>query len=505
MKKILVSACLAGIPCRYDGKSQPHPVIVRWVKQGIAVPVCPECEGGLKVPRTPCEIIVADGNQKVYNEDHKDLTEAYEAGARAALKLARENGCTRAVLKAKSPSCGCGQIYDGTFTHTLKEGNGVTTALLLKKGLAVSTEAALADQDEEDFMSEKIKLGVVFGGQSGEHEVARMSAYNVLSVIDQDKYEITTIGITKDGRWLIYSGDWDKLPDGSWQDDTDHLRSDFSIFTDPAITDIDIFFPIMHGPMGEDGTIQGVFEMMGKPYVGCGVLASSVGMDKVISKIVFESAGIPIVPYVYFYKRDWEKRSEELVNQVETELQYPVFIKPVNMGSSVGITKAHNAKEFVAGVNHALNYDSKILVETGIDGREIECAVLEENGEITTAIPGEIKASKEFYDYEAKYAEDQHSEIVIPANLSDEILNRIRAYAVKAFAAIDGSGLTRVDFFVDHHTYAIYINEVNTLPGFTNISMYPKMWENMGMSYADLVEKIIQTAARKKVTAYTLQ
>lgn len=354
-------------------------------------------------------------------------------------------------------------------------------------------------------MSEKIKLGVVFGGQSGEHEVARMSAYNVLSVIDQDKYEITTIGITKDGRWLIYSGDWDKLPDGSWQDDTDHLRSDFSIFTDPAITDIDIFFPIMHGPMGEDGTIQGVFEMMGKPYVGCGVLASSVGMDKVISKIVFESAGIPIVPYVYFYKRDWEKRSEELVNQVETELQYPVFIKPVNMGSSVGITKAHNAKEFVDGVNKALNYDSKILVETGIDGREIECAVLEENGEITTAIPGEIKASKEFYDYEAKYAEDQHSEIVIPANLSDEILNRIRSYAVKAFAAIDGSGLTRVDFFVDHHTYAIYINEVNTLPGFTNISMYPKMWENMGMSYADLVEKIIQTAARKKVTAYTLQ
>lgn len=354
-------------------------------------------------------------------------------------------------------------------------------------------------------MTDKIKLGVVFGGQSGEHEVARVSAYNVLQVINQDKYDITTIGITKDGRWLIYHGDWDKLPDGSWQDDTDNLREDFSLFTDPEIQAIDVFFPIMHGPMGEDGTIQGVFEMMGKPYVGCGVLTSAVGMDKVISKIVFENAGIPVVPYVAFHRHEWEKDRDKWVAKIEDKLGYPLFIKPVNMGSSVGITKAHDHDELIAGVEEALNYDNKILIETFINAREIECGILEEKGNIQTTLPGEVVASKEFYDYEAKYADDQDSKIVIPAEISDEDTAKIRDYAASAFAAIDGSGLTRADFFIDRDTGNIYINEVNTMPGFTDISMYPKMWENMGIAYPELVERLIQTAARKKVTDYTLQ
>lgn len=352
-------------------------------------------------------------------------------------------------------------------------------------------------------MSDKIKLGLVFGGQSGEHEVARVSAYNVLQAINQDKYDITTIGITKDGRWMIYSGDWDKLPDGSWEKDADHLRTDFSIFTDPEIQAIDIFWPMMHGPMGEDGTIQGVFEMMNKPYVGCGVLASAVGMDKVVSKILFERAGIPVVPYVYFYGRDWQDDRDKWVQASEDKLGYPVFIKPVNMGSSVGITKAHGRNEFIAGVDNALQYDSKILIETAVNAREIECAVLEEDGKIQTTLPGEVVASKEFYDYEAKYADDQDSKIVIPAQIDAAIIEKIRGYAHDAFAAIDGSGPTRADFFVDRDTQDVYINEVNTMPGFTDISMYPKMWENMGVAYGDLIERLIQTAKRKKVTDYT--
>lgn len=353
-------------------------------------------------------------------------------------------------------------------------------------------------------MEEKTVLGVVFGGQSGEHEVSRVSAYNVLNVIDQNVYAITCIGITKQGKWMIYNGPWEKIKDGSWEWDTANLNADFSLFTDPVITDIDIFFPVLHGPMGEDGTVQGVFEMLGKPYVGCGVLASSVGMDKVASKILFESAGIPVTPYVWFRQHRWETEADAIVAEIESKLGYPAFVKPVNMGSSVGISKAHDRAELVAGIETALHYDYKVLVESFIDGREIECAVLEEQGVISTAIPGEIIASKEFYDYEAKYADDQDSRIVIPAELPEAVLDQVREYAVKAFEVIDGSGLSRVDFFTTRADNSVIINEVNTLPGFTNISMYPKMWDNMGVGYKELVERLIRSAARKRDTAYTM-
>lgn len=349
-------------------------------------------------------------------------------------------------------------------------------------------------------MEKKINLGIVFGGQSGEHEVSRASACNVIEVIDKEKYDITLIGITKDGDWKVYTGDYKNIKDGSWEQDTDKIHADFSIFHDPIIQDVDVFFPVLHGPMGEDGTIQGLFELMNKPYVGCGVLASAAGMDKVASKMLFESAGIPVGPYVYFKRRDWEKDPDSIIDDIAGR-GFPVFIKPSNMGSSVGISKAHNKEEFIDGVNEALRYDHKIVVEGFLNAREIECAVLEENGEIKAAIPGEVVASKEFYDYEAKYSDNQDSKIVIPAQISDALLEKIREYAIKAFEVIDGSSLSRVDFFVTRATYNIYINEINTMPGFTNISMYPKMWENMGVSYAELVEKLIQGAAVKRVNS----
>lgn len=502
-EKIVVSACLAGVPCRYDGGDNLVPELKALVVSGKAVTVCPECLGGLKIPRKPCEIRVVKGKRKVYNVENEDKTEAFEVGAEKALHIAKDISATLAVLKAKSPSCGCGYIYDGSFEKRLVCGNGVTAALFMKNGLRVMTEKDWkhCNLKEDTIMDKKINLGVLFGGQSGEHEVSRVSACNVIEVIDKEKYDLTLIGITKNGEWKVYTGDYKKIKDGSWEEDTDKIHANFSLFEDPIIQDIDVFFPVLHGPMGEDGTIQGLFEIMNKPYVGCGVLASAAGMDKVASKMLFENAGIPVGPYVHFKRRDWEKNKQSILDDI-TGRGYPVFIKPSNMGSSVGISKAHNEEEFVAGVNEALRYDNRIVVEGFLNAREIEVAVLEEDGEISASIPGEVVASKEFYDYEAKYSDDQDSKIVIPAQINEKILEQIREYAIKAFEAIDGSGLSRVDFFVTRATYQIYINEINTMPGFTNISMYPKMMENMGVSYTELVEKLIQGAAVKRVNTF---
>lgn len=348
-------------------------------------------------------------------------------------------------------------------------------------------------------MDNKLNVGVIFGGQSGEHEVSRDSAYNVLSVLSQNKYNIVTIGITKKGKWYLYSGNHEKINDGSWEEDTKNLLGDFSIFTHPEITKIDVFFPVLHGPMGEDGTIQGVFEMLNKPYIGCGVLGSAVGMDKVFSKIMFESVGIPTGNYWYFRKKDWKKDPEGKLEEMEKALGYPIFVKPANMGSSVGISKAHNREELIVAIDEAFIYDNKLIVEAFVKGREIECGVLDDGGVLRASIAGEIIASKEFYDYEAKYSATEDSKIVIPADIPVEAMEKIREYAIKAFEAIEGSGLSRVDFFLTEDGH-ILINEVNTLPGFTNISMYPKMWEATGISYAELVDKIIASANRKRVT-----
>ncbi len=348
-------------------------------------------------------------------------------------------------------------------------------------------------------MKKKLNLGLVFGGQSGEHEVSCVSTYNVIKAINPDNYRIITLGITKKGKWYIYNGDYQKIRDGSWLDDTEHLQDDFSLFNHPLITGIDIFFPVLHGPMGEDGTIQGVFEMLNKPYVGCGVLGSAVGMDKVFSKIMFESVGIPTGKYRHFRQRDWHVKKDQKLREIEEHLGYPVFVKPANLGSSVGINKAYDRQELIAAIDQALTYDHKVILEAFIKGREIECAVLEDGQKIRASIAGEIIPSKEFYDYEAKYSANQDSKIVVPAAIDKDIMEQIRAYAIMAFEAIEGASLARVDFFLTERN-EILINEVNTLPGFTNISMYPKMWEATGIAYEDLVERIIQSAKRKRLT-----
>ena len=353
-------------------------------------------------------------------------------------------------------------------------------------------------------MQKKKRIGVLFGGQSGEHEISRISAYNVMAVINREKYDITMIGITKDGRWAVYTGDADKIPDGSWERDTEHCRYGFSLMGDPELTAIDLFFPVLHGPMGEDGTVQGLFELLGKPYVGSGVLASAVGMDKAVAKVCFSAEDIPVVPSMTLYPDRWASKRDVLVENMESFLGYPMFIKPVNMGSSVGISKAHNREELISGIDEAFRFDRKVLVEKGINAREIEVAVLRMGERVKTAFPGEIVASKEFYDYEAKYADDQHSEIIIPAPITDGEAKTIRHYAARAYRAIDGDGPMRVDFFIDRDDGEIYLNEVNTMPGFTGISMYPMMWENEGVSYAELIERMIEGADVKKVTAYTL-
>ena len=330
----------------------------------------------------------------------------------------------------------------------------------------------------------KEKLGVIFGGMSTENEVSVLSAKSILSHLDTEKYEIFPIYIEKDGTWYECEKKQEIL------NVIEYLQK------------LDILFPVLHGLYGEDGTIQGLFELLKKPYVGCGVLASSVGMDKVYTKIIFERAGLKQARYQYIkkYKEDYiyvdEAFNEEIlkldkvVKKVIKDLKFPMFVKPSNSGSSVGVNKASNEEELKKSIEYATKFDSKILIEEGIQGKEIECAVLG-NEEIIASCVGEVKSAEEFYSYDAKY-KNQESRTDIPANIPKEIAEEIRKQAVKAFKAIDGKGLARVDFFVENETNQIYINEINTLPGFTNISMYPKLFEASGITYQQLLNKLIE-------------
>jgi D-alanine-D-alanine ligase len=344
-------------------------------------------------------------------------------------------------------------------------------------------------------MDKKKVVGVIFGGQSGEHEVSLMSSYNVIKALDREKYDIVMIGITKEGRWMIYRGPAERIQSGLWEEDRENLIEGFSM-DHPLIKSIDVVFPVLHGPRGEDGTVQGVFELANVPYVGCGVLASAVGMDKVYSKALFEAAGLPQGKYLYIMRAKWRKEPEEAIRRIEEHLKYPIFVKPANMGSSVGISKVYNREELAAGLDQAAKYDRKLLLEEGIQCREIECAVLG-NDDPQASLLGEIIPSNEFYDYQAKYLDGGKSRLIIPAPLDEETTETIRKLAVKAFKAIDGSGLARVDFFVEKNTGKVYINEINTLPGFTNISMYPKLWEHTGIPYSQLIDRLIQLAIER--------
>ncbi len=356
-------------------------------------------------------------------------------------------------------------------------------------------------------MNNKLKLAVLFGGQSGEHEVSLISAASIIENLDHSKYDIYMIGITKQGKWMLYKGDTEDIRNGSWERNAKHIVfppdptiRGFFVIDDPShIYKTDVVFPVLHGPMGEDGTIQGLLELTGIPFVGCDVLASSTAMDKAVTKAIFKSHDLPQGNYYVFLIDSWIEEQVKIINEIEESFTYPCFIKPVNMGSSVGISKAHSREELISGINEAAKYDRKIIIEEFINCREVECAVLG-NYNAKASILGEIIPSKEFYDYEAKYLDGDNSQLLMPAPLSEELTDEIRELALKAYKALDCRGLARVDFFLEKETNNIYLNEVNTIPGFTQISMYPKLWEKTGLPYKELLDTLISLAieAREK-------
>lgn len=348
----------------------------------------------------------------------------------------------------------------------------------------------------------KLKLGVVFGGISTEHDVSVVSGTSVIENLDKEKYDIYPIYISKDGNWSKYTKEVKEIKTVNINEDIKEIEPIDDVIG--YLKQMNVIFPVLHGLGGEDGTIQGIFKLIKVPYVGCGVLASSVGMDKAYAKIVFSKANINQAKYEYI-RKDKENyiyideefnekicKIEEICNIVDEKLQYPMFVKPSNSGSSVGINKVKNKEELKNAIEYAGKYDNKILIEQGINGREIECAVLG-NEEVIASCVGEVLSAEEFYSYEAKYT-NQQSKTLIPASLNENISNEIRKQAMKAFKAIDGKGLSRVDFFVERETNKIYINEINTLPGFTKISMYPKLFEQVGISYKELLDRLIDLA-----------
>lgn len=344
----------------------------------------------------------------------------------------------------------------------------------------------------------KLKLGLIFGGMSTENEVSVMSANSILKNLDKTKYDVFPIYISKNGEWYQYNN----LENIEISEDMCYMKKIENITE--YLQKLDVLFPVLHGAYGEDGSIQGLFEMLKKPYVGCGVLASTIGMDKVYSKIIFDRENICQAPYIYLKKykdkykyidKEFKRKIltlDESIDLVDKELGFPVFTKPSNSGSSVGVNKAENKEELKKYIQYAGEFDKKILVEKEIRGKEVECAVLG-NDDVIASCVGEIKPADKFYSYHAKY-QNKDSQITIPANLDEEVSNKIKKLAVKAFEAIDGKGLSRVDFFVEDKTNQIYINEINTLPGFTNISMYPKLFESEGIQYNELLDKLIDLA-----------
>lgn len=352
----------------------------------------------------------------------------------------------------------------------------------------------------------KIRVGVLFGGQSSEHEVSLISARAVLERLDRDKYEVVPIGITKQGRWLAggdvmaaleAQADPQLLPGGPESAPSHgdaalvaHPDAQFSLLD--ARGALDVIFPVLHGPYGEDGTIQGLLEVAGVPYVGAGVLGSALGMDKIAMKLVFTAAGLPVAPYVAVSRAQWEADPGRIQARCERELGYPMFAKPANLGSSVGITKIHGPQEFAPALNRAARHDRRLLVEQGVDAREIECSVLG-NDQPIASVCGEIVPRREFYDFRAKYLDDS-SDLIIPADLPEAVSSEVRRLAVAAFLAIDGAGMARVDFFVTRAGQQVYLNEINTIPGFTAISMYPKLWEASGLPPAELLDRLITLA-----------
>ena len=355
--------------------------------------------------------------------------------------------------------------------------------------------------------SPRIRLALLYGGRSGEHDVSIASATSVMQAIDKDKYDVLPVYLTSEGRWLpgveparltaglhpaaatvaLFSSDPQQpglLPLSKAEVQPEQAQA------------VDVVFPLLHGTYGEDGTVQGLLELANVPYVGSGVLGSAAGMDKDIMKTLFAAAGLPVVPHLLVRRREWEQRPAVVQDRVLQTLRLPVFVKPANLGSSVGISKVGDAAGLSDALDLACRYDRRVLVEQGLDCREFECSVLG-NDEPEASVIGEIIPSREFYDYQAKYSDDESSELRIPADIDASLAEDLRAMAVTAFQAVDAAGLARVDFFLETHTGKPYVNEINTLPGFTTISMYPKLWEAGGVSYAQLIDNLVNLAIER--------
>lgn len=356
----------------------------------------------------------------------------------------------------------------------------------------------------------KLKVGLIFGGRSGEHEVSLQSARSVMAAFDQTRFEITPVAIDKQGRWLVNEAALQLLaapqaagaelgqvfPAGETGPDSGaQLQLDSLTPQEDSLRSMDVIFPLLHGPLGEDGTVQGLLELAGLPYIGCGVLASAVAMDKAVCKAVFAAHNLPQAPYLVVKRKDWEVDPRLILERVENHLSYPVFVKPANLGSSVGVSKAKNRPGLARALEEAARYDRKLVVEQGIDAREIEVSVLG-NDDPMASLPGEIIPSGEFYDYSAKYV-DVGSQLLIPAPIADDLRAEARRLAIAAFQALDAAGMARVDFLLERHSGRLYVNEVNTIPGFTAISMYPKLWQASGLSYSELLSRLVDLALER--------
>ena len=359
----------------------------------------------------------------------------------------------------------------------------------------------------------RLRVGVLFGGRSGEHEVSLASAASVIRALDADKYEAVPIGITKEGHWLIGVGAQKMLPEVLRTGQRVTMTADP---TDAALVRLDgsgggqrldVVFPVMHGTFGEDGTIQGLLDLAGLPFVGAGVLGSAIAMDKDVAKKLLRAAKIPVVPWVALRREEWERNEPEVIYQIEKEFRYPVFVKPATLGSSVGMSKVHDRKELTPALHLAAEFAMKIMVERAVNAREIEVSVLG-NHDPQASVPGEIVPHHEFYDYAAKYLEEG-TQLLIPADLKAAQVKKFQHLAVEAFRTLELNGMARVDFFLDKGTAKIYLNEVNTIPGFTSISMYPKLWEASGISFSQLIDKLIELAleqhAEKARTKYAIE
>ncbi len=361
----------------------------------------------------------------------------------------------------------------------------------------------------------RLRVGVLFGGRSGEHEVSLASASSVIRALDPEKYEAIPIGITKDGRWLVGAGAQKMLPEvlrGGQRvvlpaDPTAAALVPLGESTGAGGMRVDVVFPVLHGTFGEDGTVQGLLDLAGLPYVGAGVLGSAVGMDKEMQKRLFLQARLPVADYVCVRRADWERDRTKVQKAIEKKLRYPMFVKPATLGSSVGMTKAHNRRELPAALDLAAEFAQIILVERAVNAREIEVSVLG-NEDPIASVPGEIVPHREFYDYTAKYLEEG-TRLVIPAKLKKKQVKQFQALAVRVFQAVECAGMARVDFFLERRTGKVFANEINTIPGFTSISMYPKLWEATGIPYRELIDRLLQLAlsahAEKARTKYSIE